>query len=520
MKNSILNSQPSGLDAILERVRREEADLRERLRNPAITPAERAVLELELAQVAKRATRKLQPVPPPAADWRSRLDGLPGAYLASPNNVAIALEQSPEWGDNLRWDEFSFTASLERDVELRLRNRDPVLIPAGGVPEWATHSVQCWLDYSGMPRVSAELVEGSLAAVSRRRPFHPVAEYLVSVWQAHGLTYEQSRAILEGFWPRYFNVASPPCEVGLDCGQCASCLKTAAVRVAGVCWPVSAVARILPGSCGLYARPDANRPDRRFGPGCLVKYVPVLMGDQDMAKSSALAALSPRPDWVTDTRIDLIDPKKLGEVFRAHWLVELAEIDQHFREGGGGQLKAVISSRGDTFREAYARHPADHPRQSVMIGTTNHVTFLRDPDNTVRFWPLEVTQPIDTLPIATDRDLIWAAAVTCYVHGEPWWPVQQEASALRSVAEASLDSPAWADLLSTWCAQPSIPSGWQRTDCYRMIDIIACSGLASLHPAPTEAAVRRQLQLLGWRWIGKVRPVPGSPPVNVWGPRT
>lgn len=519
------------IDARLAEIRAEEAAIRRKLAEPGISATESSMLLTRLErlpiEVARKKIRIVQPGET-STDWRADLDGMPGCYSATPNNVAIALESSEEWRGALAWDEFGFRATIDRPIELELRRREPVTLDSGELPEHAAHHVRAWLDGRGMPDVGKELVWDTVAAVCRRRSYHPVREYLLDVWRSNPMSWEEARALLRGLWSNYFNVDLPACDIAPDspaetCG-CVACDRRRSTQIAGLCWAVSAVARMLPGEIAdVYKRPDADRPDRHFGPGCLVKYVPVLVGDQDLAKSSGIAALSPRPEWCLDSRLKLDQAKDLGEMFRAKWLAEISEIDGYVRGHDGALLKAAISTRVETFRAAYARFPSDHPRQCVMVGTCNPGNFLRDPDNTVRFWILEVLRPIDTLPIARDRDRIWAAAVTCYVNGEEWWPARGvESRALRRVAEEAIELPSWADRLIAWLDNPAIPEGhtfvtgadrWPSFDYFHASDIIACSGLGHLKQPPKDHEIRKVLTYAGWTNASRK---PSGKTVKVW----
>src|SRR3712207_6929356 len=53
-------------------------------------------------------------------------------------------------------------------------------------------------------------------------------------------------------------------------------------------------------------------------------------------------------------------------------------------------LRSFISTQDDKFRASYGRNVQSHPRQCVMIGTTNSTEgYLNDVDGGRRFWPVD-----------------------------------------------------------------------------------------------------------------------------------
>jgi predicted P-loop ATPase len=73
-------------------------------------------------------------------------------------------------------------------------------------------------------------------------------------------------------------------------------------------------------------------------------------------------------------------------------------------------LKGMLSRQVDgPVRMAYARLPVEQPRQFIIIGTTNSLTYLSDHTGNRRFWPLQV-EVFKLDWIRTNRDHLWAEA--------------------------------------------------------------------------------------------------------------
>lgn len=153
-------------------------------------------------------------------------------------------------------------------------------------------------------------------------------------------------------------------------------------------------------------------------PGCLVHTVPIFQGTQGVGKSRALKALLPVAGWFGDAGIPMHDPKAAHEAMSGKLLMELSELDS-FKSADWEQIKAFVSRGVDTYRAAYARFPKDHPRTTVLAGTTNHEEFLGDPTGSRRFWPVKVGQ-IRVDLIEQDRDQFFAEAAALLEAGEQW----------------------------------------------------------------------------------------------------
>lgn len=243
------------------------------------------------------------------------------------------------------------------------------------------------------------------------------------------------------------------------------CEYTAAV---GRCWIVSMVARVM-------------------RPGCKVDSVPVLEGAQGAGKSTALSILGGK--WFTECH-ESVTSKDFYGVLQGHMLVEIAEMHS-FTRAEVERIKGIISCQVDRYRKAYGRNTEDHPRQTVLVCTTNRDDWQRDDTGARRFWPVACGR-VDHDWLRANRDQLFAEAVRRWRAGESWWdvPVADQAAAV----ETRRDVDSWESAISAWLVGQHRPT---------TADILTdCLGLdIGRHDRPAQVRVARIMRVLGWRTI-------------------
>ena len=176
---------------------------------------------------------------------------------------------------------------------------------------------------------------------------------------------------------------------------------------------------------------------RAYRHGVTADVVPVLVGMPGMGKSSVLAELLP-PDWRElwfADNVSLTLPKKvLSEEIGSAWMTEFSEM-QGAKHSDVERLKAMLSSKVDTFRLSYARVSRPFPRCWAGVGTANpdRPVLANDP-NQRRFLSVQlpavpkgeskvryaaaVRARVDTV-----REQLWAEAVYRWHESEetPFW---------------------------------------------------------------------------------------------------
>jgi putative DNA primase/helicase len=186
---------------------------------------------------------------------------------------------------------------------------------------------------------------------------------------------------------------------------------------------------------------------RPMEPGCKLDTALILVGDQDLLKSTFFDRLA--GSFFTDTPIS-IGSKDAYETIRHYWITELAELEGIKRARDVDAIKAFMSSRVDCYRPSYARLSIKVPRAGAIVGTTNTGDFLTDPTGSRRFWPIEVTKRIDVERVARDRDQLWAEARALYEAGEPWWLSPEEGALLGEVHREHEAGDAWESTIVGW----------------------------------------------------------------------
>lgn len=157
---------------------------------------------------------------------------------------------------------------------------------------------------------------------------------------------------------------------------------------------------------------------RIYEPGCKFDYMPVLVGEQGVGKSTAIQKLA--PDFFNDS-LRNFDVKESGELLQNSWIIEIGELAA-MKKSEEEEMKGFLSRQVDTYRPAYARTAQDFPRHCVFMGTTNNYQFLKDTTGNRRFLPIQVSDkrkftPWNDLDEMTVAQL-WAEAHTFYAAGE------------------------------------------------------------------------------------------------------
>jgi putative DNA primase/helicase len=153
-------------------------------------------------------------------------------------------------------------------------------------------------------------------------------------------------------------------------------------------------------------------------PGTKHDSILVLNGRQGIGKSTLFARLGGK--WYSDSlSISDMKDKTAPEKLQGYWILELGEL-VGIKKMDVETVKSFITRTDDKYRPSYGRAVESHPRQCVIVGTTNSDGgFLRDITGNRRFWPVRVTGNGTKHPWElSDIDQIWAEALVRYAEGE------------------------------------------------------------------------------------------------------
>lgn len=272
-------------------------------------------------------------------------------------------------------------------------------------------------------KVPVEMLKDCIEDAARKKPYHPVREYLQSgQWDC------KPRA--ETMFIDWLGVEDSP-------------YTRAATRM----FMLAAVARVME-------------------PGTKFDYMPVLEGAQGIGKSFFIQALGKH--WAGDLVIDFDDERKTVNSTTGCWIMEFGEL-KGMRGDKIEEMRHFLTKQVDRVRLAYREDEEDFPRQWVVIATTNEDAYLYDTTGNRRFLPMRCT--VSSVDLAAFRqivDQIWFEAYCWYQceridneHGSlPLWfadaDLQAEAKKMQESRHVSTGDE-WRTLIEEFLETPVHP---------------------------------------------------------------
>jgi len=324
--------------------------------------------------------------------WKGKLERNKKGFEASLQNVLLIMQKDP----NLKGIMFN---QLADNLEIK-----------GGVP-WKTTS-RFWRDaddaqleaylcreYTEFPKAK---IMTAITKVADDRGYHPIREYLGTLPEWDGV-------------PRVDTLL-------VDYLGAEDSKYVRAVTRKTLC---AAVARVR-------------------SPGCKFDTVLVLCGPQGVGKSTLIAKLG--GPWFSDS-LNLADTrdKTAAEKLQGYWIIEIGEM-AGIGSAGVKTLRTFITTQDDRYRASYGRRVSSHPRQCIMIGTTNSEDgYLNDVEGGRRFWPVN-TPCIGKKKVwdinQEEADQIWAEVLQYVADGEPLILLGDMADeAMKKQREAMISDP-------------------------------------------------------------------------------
>ena len=369
-------------------------------------------LDADAASAAKKA-------PEENANWQDGLDiDKHGKVKDTLGNLALILRNDPRLKD-ISYNIHRSGIDIRRDAEGKTTLPWTQLKP--GWNESDLGAIQIYLERVYGLYTPSKL-KGILLAIAAERSYHPIRDYFDALPAWDGVPR------VETLFIDY--LGSP---------------DTAYIRAIARKMMVAAVARI-------------------YEPGIKFDSVVVLNGPQGMGKSSFFAKLGGK--WFSDSlTISDMKDKAAPEKLQGYWILELGEL-AGLKKMDVETVKAFITRQDDKFRHSYGYSVEDHPRQCIIVGSTNNGDgFLRDVTGNRRFWPVTCTTNSPHRPWEVESVVpqLWAEAYTLYRAGEKLFLSPEEEKQASMEQTAALESDVREGMIAEYLDK-LLPEDWDRMD--------------------------------------------------------
>jgi putative DNA primase/helicase len=220
---------------------------------------------------------------------------------------------------------------------------------------------------------------------------------------------------------------------------------------------------------------------RIYHPGTKFDSVPILNGPQGIGKSTFFAKLA--GEWFSDslTLTDMRD-KAGPEKLQGYWILELGEL-AGMRKADVETVKSFISRVDDKYRASYGVSVESHPRQCVIVGSTNAESgFLRDITGNRRFWPIPVSGSSRKKAWQITKDevaQIWAETLVLYRRGEKLY-LEGEDAVLAVAEQADAMETDEREGLVRKYLDTLLPDNWDELDIFERRNFLNGTGVADI----------------------------------------
>lgn len=351
--------------------------------------------------------------------WQEKLEvDRQGKVRDTLGNLALILRNDPRLKD-IAYNIHRNGIDIRRDAEGR--SSVPWVPIKAGWNESDLGALQIYLEHVYGLYTPSKL-KGILLAIAAERGYHPIRDYIESLPAWDGV----SR--VDTLFVDYLGAAD-----------------TAYTRAVARKMMVAAVARV-------------------YRPGIKFDSVVVLNGPQGMGKSSFFAKLGGK--WFSDSlTIGDMKDKAAPEKLQGYWILELGEL-AGLKKVDVETVKAFITRQDDKFRHSYGYSVEDHPRQCIIVGSTNNGDgFLRDITGNRRFWPVSCTTSGKHRPweVAEVVEQLWAEAYRLFRDGEALYLTPEIERMAEAEQTEALESDVREGMIAEYL-EKLLPEDWDRMD--------------------------------------------------------
>ena len=228
---------------------------------------------------------------------------------------------------------------------------------------------------------------------------------------------------------------------------------------------------------------------RIYRPGIKFDSILVLNGEQGKGKSTLFAILG-GPYFSDSLSISDMKDKTAAEKLQGYWLLELSELTG-MKKVDVEVVKSFITRTDDKFRHAYGSTVESHPRECVIVGTTNSDGgFLRDITGNRRFWPVNVSGNGKYRPWDLESpDQIWAEAIEYFNRGEELFLKGDIAAAAYAQQREAMETDAREGIVQEYLDR-LLPEGWDKFDIFQRRNFLNGSEFAGETHEGTERRTR------------------------------
>ena len=368
-------------------------------------------------QVNSAFGKEAQPQAGYDPQWMTKLKVNPntGNPVSTPYNMKLIIENDQNISGKFYFDEFADRVYITGSMPWDTKTPDRKRVWGDGDDAALRNYLSDAYGISGKEKIADSLTE-----IIQKRKYHPLKEFLESL-------------IWDGV-PRVDTLLTD--YLGAQ--------DTAYTRAAIRKCLVAAVARA-------------------FRPGVKFDNMIILAGRQGLGKSTFWNKLG--LDWYSDS-LSTFEGKEASELLQGYWIIEVGEL-AGLNKAEMNTIKGFLSKQEDIYRAPFARRTMPHPRNCILVGTTNDAEFLRDKTGNRRFWPVDLGKqtPVKSVwrDLAGEVPQIWAEAVEYFKRAEPLYIDQKlEQKAVEAQEEHRESDPREGVILNF--LEALVPEDWNRRD--------------------------------------------------------